>query len=102
MSHKLSLRVTGFVASLVLTLVAYSIIVYPEFFNIDVKMAIIVIFLLALAQSLVQLIFFINVWKEDGPLWNLSVFISTVSIIFIIIFFSILIINHLNYNMHNM
>jgi heme/copper-type cytochrome/quinol oxidase subunit 4 len=30
----------------------------------------------------------------------LSVFISTISIIFIIIFFSIWIINHLNYNMH--
>ena len=99
MHHALALRITGFIASLILTLTAYFIILYPEFFNFTIKSAIIVIFLLALVQSVVQLIFFINVWKEEGSLWNLSVFISTVSIIFIIIYFSIWIINHLNYNM---
>jgi cytochrome o ubiquinol oxidase subunit IV len=99
MEHRLSLRVIGFIASLVLTLMAYFIILHPHFFNFDIMSAIIVIFILALIQSLVQLIFFINVWKEEGPPWNLGVFISTVSIIFIVIFFSIWIINHLNYNM---
>jgi cytochrome o ubiquinol oxidase subunit IV len=99
MHHALALRITGFIASLILTLTAYFIILYPEFFNFTIESAIIVIFLLALVQSVVQLIFFINVWKEEGSLWNLGVFISTVSIIFIIIYFSIWIINHLNYNM---
>lgn len=100
MHENLSTRVTGFVASLILTLAAYFIIVRPEFFNLENKTAFIIIFNLALVQSLVQLIFFINVWKEeDKALWNLGVFISTASIIFIIIFFSIWIINHLNYNM---
>lgn len=100
MHHALSLRVTGFISSLILTLTAYFIILNPEFFNFNIKTAILVIFTLALIQSLVQLIFFINVWKEEGTLWNLGIFISTVSIIFIIIYFSIWIINHLNYNMH--
>lgn len=99
MSQQLTLRVTGFIASLILTFAAYFIIVNPEFFNLDIKAALIIIFILALVQALIQLIFFINVWKEEGPLWNLGIFISTVSIIFIIIFFSIWIINHLNYNM---
>jgi len=99
MTHKLSMRLTGFIASLLLTLAGYFIIVSPEFFNFDTKTAAIVIFILALVQALVQLIFFINVWKEEGTIWNLGVFISTVSIIFIIIFFSIWIIDHLNYNM---
>lgn len=99
MIHALSYRVTGFIASLVLTLAAYFIILQPEFFNFDIKTAVVIIFTLALIQSLVQLIFFINVWKEKGPLWNLGIFVSTASIIFIIIFFSIWIINHLNYNM---
>jgi cytochrome o ubiquinol oxidase operon protein cyoD len=99
MNRELSFRVTGFITSLILTLVAYFIILNPEFFNSNVKTAIIVIFILALIQSLVQLIFFINVWKEEGPLWNLGIFISTVSIIFIVVFFSIWIMNHLNYNM---
>lgn len=99
MHHNLSLRITGFIGSLILTLAAYFIIVNPEFFNFEIKTAVIAIFFLALIQSLVQLIFFISVWKEEGTLWNLSVFVSTVSIIFIIIYFSIWIINHLNYNM---
>ncbi len=99
MYHELSLRVTGFIASLLLTLATYFIILHPEFFNFDIKTAIIFIFTLALIQSLVQLIFFINVWKEEGTLWNLVIFISTVSIIFIIVYFSIWIMNHLNYNM---
>jgi cytochrome o ubiquinol oxidase subunit IV len=99
MSHELSLRVTGFITSLLLTLAAYFIILKPEFFNFDIKTAVIGIFILALVQSLVQLVFFIDVWKEKGTYWNLCVFISTVSIIFIVIYFSIWIINHLNYNM---
>lgn len=99
MHHSLSMRITGFIASLILTLAAYFMIVQPEFFHFANKTAVTAIFILALIQSLVQLIFFINVWKEEGPLWNLTVFLSTVSIIFIVIFFSIWIIDHLNYNM---
>jgi cytochrome o ubiquinol oxidase subunit IV len=100
MHRELSLRITGFIGSLILTFAAYFIILNPEFFHFDIRTAVIIIFTLALVQSLVQLIFFIDVWKEEGIRWNLVIFISTVSIIFIIIYFSIWIINHLNYNMH--
>lgn len=99
MNRELSFRATGFITSLILTFAAYFIIMNPDFFNFNIKTAVTVIFILALLQSLVQLIFFINVWKEEGPLWNLGIFISTVSIIFIVVFFSIWIMNHLNYNM---
>lgn len=100
MDHMLSSRVTGFALSLILTFTAYFIIIQPEFFGLTSRIAIITICSLAFAQSLVQLIFFIDVWDEKGTLWNLTVFMSTVSIIFIIIFFSIWIMNHLNFNMH--
>jgi len=99
MQHNLSLRITGFIASLILTIASYFIIINPVFFNFDIKEAAVVIFMLALVQSFVQLIFFINVWKEKDALWNLGVFVSTISIIFIIVFFSVWIIDHLNYNM---
>jgi cytochrome o ubiquinol oxidase operon protein cyoD len=99
MVYEFSLRITGFIASLVLTFAAYFIILHPEFINFDIKTTVIFIFILAIMQSLVQLIFFIEVWKEEGIRWNLIIFISTMSIIFIIIFFSIWIMNHLNYNM---
>lgn len=100
MHREVSLRVKGFILSLILTFAAFFIIVNPEFFNLEIKTAVILILSLALLQAIVQLVFFIDVWKEKGTLWNLTVFLSTVSIIFIIIAFSIWIINHLNYHMH--
>ncbi len=99
--HELSLRISGFISSLILTLLAYFIILYPNYFYLELnnREAVVVIFILAVIQSLVQLIFFIDVWKEQKTFWNISIFISTVSIIFIVIFFSIWIMNHLNYHM---
>lgn len=97
--QELSLRIIGFIISLLLTLVAYFLITDPQFFNLNVQSTISFIFVLALIQSFVQLIFFIDIWKEKGRLWNAGIFASTVSIIFIVIFFSIVIINHLNDNM---
>jgi cytochrome o ubiquinol oxidase operon protein cyoD len=94
----LILRITGFVASLILTLLAYFIIVRPDFFHLEIETAITVILILALVQSMVQLIFFL-LWREKGPPWNLGFFISTIGIIATIIVFSIWIMNHLNYNM---
>lgn len=99
MHQELTLRCTGFITSLLLTLAAYFIILNPESYHFSSKTAVIVIFTLAIIQSIIQLIFFIDVWKEKETLWNLGIFISTVSIIFVIIFFSIWIMNHLNYNM---
>lgn len=99
MQQELVFKFTGFITSILLTLIAYFIIINPEYFNFDNVTAIKVIFVLALLQALVQLIFFINVWKEKGIRWNLIIFISTVSIMFIVVFFSIWIMNHLNENM---
>lgn len=99
MEHKLSPRIIGFIVCLALTFTAYFIIINTDSFNFSNKTASLIIFILALVQSFVQLVFFINVWNEEGTLWNLGVFASTASIIFIVIFFSIWIMNHLNYNM---
>lgn len=98
--NELSLRISGFISSLTLTILAYFIILYSEYFSLTNKEAILVIFTLGVTQSLVQLIFFIDVWNEKKTYWNLAIFISTVSIIFVVVFFSIWIMNHLNYHMH--
>lgn len=95
----LTLRITGFIASLLLTVTAYFMIVRPEFFHLGIRTIVIVIFILAVLQGMVQLIFFINIWQEKGPRWNLGVFVSTLCIIVIIVAFSIWIMNHLDYNM---
>lgn len=95
----ITLRVIGYAASLLLTLAAFFIILRPSFFHLDTWSAILVIFILGIIQFLFQFLFFIDLWREKGMRWNLIVFGSTISIIFIIVFFSIWIMNNLNYNM---
>jgi cytochrome o ubiquinol oxidase subunit IV len=95
----LTVRIIGFVASLILTLVAYFIIIRPESFHLEIRMAIIVILILAVLQFIVQFLCFLNLWREKKPNWNLSVFVSTLSVLITIIAFSIWIMDHLNYNM---
>lgn len=97
--HALAMRIIGFLTSLLLTLTAYCVMMYPESFHLMPDKAILAIFFLALLQATVQLLFFLDLWREEGPLWNLSFFLSTVSVIFVIIFFSIWIMDHLNENM---
>jgi cytochrome o ubiquinol oxidase operon protein cyoD len=95
----LTLRTIGFVASVILTLAAYFIIIRPGFFHLGIGTALIAIFILAILQFVVQFLFFLDLWREKGPSWNLGVFVSTLSILIIIIAFSIWIMNNLNYNM---
>lgn len=92
-------RLIGFVASLILTGAAFFIFFRPDFFHLEMKMNIVAIFILAILQCSVQSIFFLHILSEKGPRWNLVVYASTISIIFIIIFFSIWIMDTLNYRM---
>jgi len=95
----IALRTAGFIISLILSLVAYWVMVNPEYFNLEPSKAILGIFVLAISQAIAQLIFFLNVWREKGILWNLIFFISTMTIVFIVIFFTIWVIDNLNYRM---
>lgn len=92
----LSVRIFGFVLSLALTMAAYWIIKDPAYFHLTTHMAGLTILVLAISQALVQYLFFLQL-REEGAYWNATVFASTVSIIFIIIFFSIWIMNNLDY-----
>lgn len=89
----------GFFASLLLSLGSFFIFMYPEYFGLQNTTAVVVIYSFALVQFIVQMIFFIDVWNEGGTHWNIGVFFSTLSIIFIVVFFSIWIMYHLNANM---
>lgn len=99
MHKSLTSRVIGFIASIVLTLTAFLIILHPDFFHLQLKGAITTLLTLAVIQASLQSIFFLNILSEKGPRWNLVVFASTISIILIVVVFSIWIMNHLNYNM---
>lgn len=98
-SNSLAKRIIGFAGSLILTLTAFLIFYRPDFFHLDMKINIVLILTLAVLQAAVQSIFFLHVLSEKGPRWNLVVFASTITIVLIIIVFSIWIMNHLHYNM---
>lgn len=92
-------RIIGFGLSLIFTLIAYFIMVRPQFFHLNLGMALSSLFILAALQSVVQLLFFLDLMDEKGIRWNLAVFLSTLAIIFTIIVGTLWIMNHLNYNM---
>ncbi len=92
-------RVIGFVSSLLLTLTAFLLIVHPQFFPFEMPMLITILLVLAVCQAIAQSIFFLHVLSEKKPRWNLIVFASTISILLVIVLFSLWIMHHLNYNM---
>lgn len=96
--NQVTLRIIGFAGSLVLTMLAYFMIVSPKMFHLKLTQVIPLIVILAILQSIIQLIFFL-LWKEKSGYWNLIFYVSTVGIIFVVIFFSIWIMDTLNYRM---
>ncbi len=96
-NQKLTLSyIIGFIASLVLTLVAYFLVAGHRFEGGVLLSAILG---LAIIQLLVQLICFLHIGHETGPRWNLAALISTLSVIGIVVVGSLWIMAHLNYNM---
>ncbi len=93
------LRIIGFVTSLALTLAAYLVIIHPDLFYLRATTAVIVISILAVLQFSTQFLCFVRLRDETGAQWNLGVFISTLSIIAIVLIGSIWIMHHLDYNM---
>ncbi len=89
--------VTGFVLSIVLTLIPY-FLVTNHLLSEGLLVAVIVAF--AFAQLVVQLLFFLHMRHEAKPRLNLLIFISFLGIILIVVIGSIWIMEHLNYNMN--
>ena len=73
MHHSVAPRLIGYLGSLILTVVAFLIVLYPDFFYLNNHTAIWSLLGLALLQSVVQSIFFLNIFSEKGPRWNLVV-----------------------------
>lgn len=96
---KTALRVIGFLLSLILTISLYFIVVSPDFFHLNSGMAVKVIFMLAILQALVQSVFFLDIWSKGDLFWNVGFYVSTISVIVVIVFFTIWIMANLDYNM---
>lgn len=88
--------IVGFILSIVLTFVAYILVVNHILEGAWLVGAIIV---LAIIQLFVQLFFFLHLGKESKPRWNLLMFSFALLVVVIVVFGSLWIMNNLNYNM---
>ena len=88
--------VTGFVASIVLTIGAYLLVTHH---TLTRRTLIASVVGLALAQFLVQLLFFLHLGREAKPRWKLMVSLFMVMVVLILVFGSLWIMTSLNYRM---
>ncbi|HEY5442557.1 MAG TPA: cytochrome o ubiquinol oxidase subunit IV [Candidatus Saccharimonadales bacterium] len=88
--------VTGFAASIILTLIAYLFVVHHW---LSRRGLIALVAGLALAQFLTQALFFLHLGREAKPRWKLAVFIFMVGVVCILVFGSLWIMSNLNYRM---
>lgn len=86
----------GFVASVVFTLLAYYIVVGEKF---TYTAALTAITILAVAQLVIQLVFFLHMGKESKPQWNRMVFLFMLLVVGIVVIGTVWVMNNLHYNM---
>lgn len=73
--------IAGFISSLIITLIAYWLVVDRVLDGWSLGITILV---LAVLQCYLQLIFFLHLDKSKGPRWRLATFLFTVAIIIVI------------------
>jgi cytochrome o ubiquinol oxidase operon protein cyoD len=88
--------IMGFVLSLILTFASYFSVYYRLFSPVFLLFTILA---LALVQTVIQLVLFLHLGEESKPHRNLLTFLFMLSILIIVIWGSIWIMNHLQYNM---
>lgn len=94
--NALWLYVGGFIASIILTLLAYVSVTQHWLANPYLNFTILI---LAFLQLVVQLVCFLHLGEEAKPRWNLIFLLSAAGVIGIVVAGSIWIMAHLNYNM---
>lgn len=92
--------ITGFVLSIALTLASFGLL----YFHIQSdhafpshELIVPILVMLAVAQLLVQMIFFLHLGQEERPHWNSIAFGLTVFIVFVVIGGSLWVMNNLHH-----
>lgn len=88
--------VAGFLLSIILTVVAYGLVVGHSMSG-NALVATILGF--AMLQMIVQIVFFLHLGREPRPHWNLGFFVATVGLIAVVVGGSMVIMHNLHYNM---
>lgn len=95
-AHKTRVYTGGFIACVLLTLVAFGLVHYDLASGGELLAALAI---LAIAQVCIQLLFFLHIGEEAKPRWKLVTFWSMLGTIIIIVWGSLWIMQNLNYNM---
>jgi cytochrome o ubiquinol oxidase operon protein cyoD len=91
--------IIGFVLSIILTGLAYILVVNKLVTGVAI---VVLLAVLALIQAIVQLIFFLHLsWRRESK-WRLFAFLSMLIVLVIIVAGSLWIMYHLDYNMMHM
>ncbi len=96
--------INGFILSVVLTLLAFSLVgqhINSESTTFSSGILIATLAGLAIAQLLVQVVFFLHLGKESKPRWNLMMFLSMIMVAVILIFGTLWIMDNLDYHHGN-
>ena len=86
----------GLILSIVLTAIPFGLVMHGDFGN---TLVITLILLCAVAQVMVQLVFFLHMNGSSEQLWNTTSGVFVVVLVAIVIVGSIWIMQHLNHNM---
>ena len=90
----------GFILSLVLTFAAFGAVwAHQHQGLLSTPLLVAALLLLAAAQLMVQLLFFLHIGSETKPRWNMASLLFAVLVLIIIVGGSVWIMNNLNYHM---
>lgn len=99
---RISSYILGFILSLAATLLAYILVsqhVAGHHLFLTHRFLVGSILILAVAQLIVQLVFFLHLGRERKPRWNLWALLFAVLVVVILIIGSLWIMAHMDYNM---
>ena len=88
--------ITGFVLSILFTLIPYGIVTEHLF---GAQSLVWGITLFAVLQLVVQVVFFLHLHRKSRPHWNIIIFVFTLLIVSFLVVGSLWIMYHMNYNM---
>lgn len=88
--------IVGFIISLILTIIPFFLVAKHTFSDIQLYVT---IGLFALAQLIVQLVFFLHLSPKSHARWNLNVFIFTFLVVMILVLGTLWIMFNLDYFM---
>ncbi len=93
---------TGYLLSIALTLLSFFVVnlhISSAHEVISHELLLVLVIFFAFSQLIVQLMFFLHLMHESSPRWNLIFFISTFSLVLMIVIGTIWIMGNLDYNM---